>query len=116
MMHTHPSTPRLCRADGQETLRAAALAEIDQHLKNLKMCVHWLVEAGINVQDVEMKKGVDLPQILVAASPWLFVLFKDDYTFAGQQPVDRNRPGAGKICRWMAIRYGCVVKWEEVVA
>jgi hypothetical protein len=115
MLCTQASAPRLCRDDAQESLRRCVLIEIDWQLKNLKMCVHWLVEEGVSVQAVDMKRGADHPEITVAASPWLFVLFKDSYTFAGQYPVDAQRPAAGMVHHWLAIRHDCLIRWEEVM-
>lgn len=102
---------RLCKNDGQETARAAALADIDEHLDNLKRCIHWLIACGIAVISVDMRRGKDLPEITVAASPWLHILFRDDCANVG-----RRQQGSLTIYPWVARRLGCVIRWDEVTA
>ncbi len=44
------TAPRLSNNDGKAGLRAAALAEIDAHLDNLRACVHWLIAQGVAIE------------------------------------------------------------------
>ena len=94
-----------------EALRRAALAVIDEHLDNLKRCIHWLIEHAITVLAVDMRHGRARPQITVAASPRLYVLCKDDCANIG-----RRQDGALTIYAWAARRFGCDLRWEEVSA
>lgn len=107
----HAIGPRLCRNDGMDGLRAQALAEIDDHLDNLKRCIHWLVAQGVSIIDVEMSRGRHLPYIKVAASPWLHTLFLGDCA-----ATQRLQEGDLAVTTWKSNRYGCVVLWEEVTA
>ena len=91
------------------TGRAAALAEIDEHLNNLTICLHWLIEQGFVVISVDMRRGKAKPQVQVAPSPRLHVLFKDDCANIG-----RRQDGALTFFAWIGIRFGCEVRWEEV--
>ena len=105
------SARRVCRNDGNESLRAAALAEIDGHLDNLKRCVHWLVAQGITILEADMRRGQKTPRLLVAASPWLHVLFRDDCA-----NVARRQEGYLTTYKWIARRHGCDIVWHEVQA
>jgi hypothetical protein len=111
MMQRTQSSPRLCRNDDQDQFRASVPADIDTRLDNLKRCVHWLVEEGIFIADVDLDRKHEHPVIRVAASPWLYVLLKDDLTWAGQEPT-----GLLMTHHWLAIRHGCSIKWDEVTA
>lgn len=105
------STPRLCRNDGLESARRALLDEIDEHLANLKRCIHWLVHSGVPVISVDMRRGRAMPMVTVAPSPLLHSLFKDDSATIG-----RRQEGALTIFSWAANRHGCAIRWEEVQA
>lgn len=98
------------RSDGAEPLpgRAEALAEIDSHLENLKNCVHYLVEQNITVISVDMRRRKSRPQISVAPTPRLHILFGDDCANIG-----RRNDGALTIYPWIATRFGCDIRWEE---
>lgn len=98
------------RSDGAEALpgRAEALAEIDRHLENLKNCVHYLVEQNITVISVDMRRRKSRPQISVAPTPRLHILFGDDCANIG-----RRNDGALTIYPWIATRFGCDIRWEE---
>lgn len=110
MMNAPQIQPRLCRADGQENTRAAALAEIDSHIANLRACVHWLIAAGVAIVDADLKRGRNKPRITCAASPYLYMLFGDDCA-----NVERKRTGGVEVFTWAATRYGCEIRWEEHV-
>ena len=88
--------------------RTEALAEIDRHLENLKSCIHWLVEQGIVVISVDMRRRKSRPQISVAPNPRLHMLLKDDCANIG-----RRRDGALTIFPWIATRFNCDIRWEE---
>lgn len=93
-----------------EARRAAALADIDAQLDNLKACVRWLVGQGIYVQDVRFSRDGTRPKITVSASPLLHALFKDDCA-AGQHwdaLLDRTAHD------FVAVRYECAIAWSEV--
>lgn len=105
------NSPRLCKNDGQEADRTDALAEIDAHLDNLKRCIHWLIASGISVISVDMRRGKTFPQVTVAASPWLHILFREDCANIG-----RRQEGSLTIYPWVAQRHGCAIRWEEVSA
>lgn len=111
MMQSHQTAPRLCKNDGQEHLRAVALAEIDSHLDNLKRCIHWMVASGIVILGVDMRRGRHSPTIEVAPSPWLHILFREDCANVG-----RRQEGALTIYTWAASRHGCAIRWEEMSA
>lgn len=112
MMHAITETaPRLSNNDGKANQRAVALAEIDGHLDDLRLCIHWLVAQGVAVLSVDMRRGKALPSIEVAPSPWLQVLFKDDCANVG-----RRQDGALTVFAWVAKRYGCDIRWHEVQA
>ena len=70
-MQRTQSSPRLCRNDDQDQFRASVPADIDTRLDNLKRCVHWLVEEGIFIADVDLDRKHEHPVIRGAASPWL---------------------------------------------
>lgn len=88
--------------------REEALAEIDRHLENLKNCVHYLVEKDITVISVDMRRRKSRPQISVAPTPRLHILFGDDCANIG-----RRNDGALTIYPWIATRFGCDIRWEE---
>lgn len=88
--------------------RAEALAEIDRHIENLKNCVHYLVEQDITVIAVDMRRRKTRPQISVAPTPRLHILFGDDCANIG-----RRNDGALTIYPWIATRFGCDIRWEE---
>lgn len=112
MKATIPQTrPRLCRDDGREALREAALADFDRHLDNLKRCVHWLIVQGVTVLDADLKRGRARPHLTVAASPYLYMLFKNDCANVG-----RRQDGALTRYTWQAVRFEITVQWEEVEA
>lgn len=94
-----------------ESARAAALAEVDTHIDNLRACLHWLIAAGISVLDADLRRGRHKPRITVAASPLLYTLLKDDCASSGRsQP-----PGSALVyITWVAVRYECEIHWQEV--
>lgn len=94
-----------------EALRHAALAVIDEHLDNLKRCIHWLIEHAVVVLAVDMRHGRARPRITVAASPRLYVMCQDDCANIG-----RRQDGALTVYTWAARRFGCDLRWEEVTA
>lgn len=108
-MHA-PTRPRLCRADGQDAGRNAALDELDRHIDNLKACVHWLIAAGVTVLDADLRCGRARPVVTVAPSPYLHTLFLDDCANTG-----RLQQGSLVCHIWQAVRFDVTVKWEEVV-
>ena len=89
--------------------RAAALAETDQHLENLRRCLHWLVGEGFAVIAVSMRRRRCRPEITVAPSPRLHSLCKDDCANIG-----RRHDGALTTYLWIAQRHGCDILWDEV--
>lgn len=89
--------------------RIATLAEIDRHLNNLKLCLHLLIELGFTVISVDMRRNKAKPQIEVAPAPRLHVLFKDDCANVG-----RRQDGALTHFLWIACRFDCDIRWEEV--
>ena len=94
-----------------EAARSAAILDIDAHIDNLKACVHWLIANGIGIIAADLRRGRFKPRIIVAASPALRILLKDDAASAGQH-WDQF---AGRIVYdWVAIRYQCEVRWEEL--
>lgn len=96
---------------GSEAARAAALADIDAHIGNLKACVHWLIGAGIAIISADLRRGRHKPRITVVASPLLHILLKDDATGAGQHwDKTLGRP----VFDWVAVRYGCEIRWEDL--
>lgn len=100
------------RAAGRVELtgRAAALAEIDEHINNLKNCLHWLIEQGFVVNEADMRRGKARPLVRIAPSPRLHVLFKDDCAWR-----EREQLGTALVkYTWFAIRYGVHIEWEEV--
>lgn len=92
---------------GAESIRAAALAEFDVHLDNLKACVHWLIAQGVSIIDADLRRGRFKPRITVAASPLLHALFKDDAA-----TVQRRACGDETLFTWAAVRYECEIRWE----
>ena len=88
--------------------RAAALAELDQHLDNLRRCLHWLCGDGFAVIRVEMRRQRSLPQITVAPSPRLHIVLRDECANIG-----RRQDGALTVYLWIAQRHGCDILWEE---
>lgn len=112
MMHAITETaPRLSNNDGKANQRSTALAEIDGHLDDLRLCIHWLVAQGVAVLSVDMRRGRAQPTIEVAPSPWLHVLFQGDCA-----NIVRRQDGALTVFTWVAIRYGCEIRWNEVQA
>jgi len=105
--HTAPALHRDWRAG--EARRAAALAEIDTQLDNVKACVRWLVGQGIYVEDVKVGAH-NRPRITVAASPLLHALFKDDCAAGQHWDALLGRT----VYDFVAIRYECRVCWAEV--
>lgn len=105
------SAPRLCMNDGLAGARADALAEIDNHLDNLRRCIHWLVAEGVAILSVDMRRGHAQPLIKVAPSPFLHQLFKNDCA-----NISRRDVGELTIYEWAAQRHGCSIRWEEVNA
>lgn len=103
--------PRLCRADGREAERAAALVEIDRHLDNLRRCIHWLVGKGIAVINCDLRRARHQPWITVAPSPYLYIVFGDDAASVARQQED-----AIEIVTWQANRHGWVIRWQEYSA
>ena len=89
--------------------RAAALAEFDQHLDNLRRCVHWLVGEGVAILDADMRRSRARPRLNVAPSPRLHILCKEDCANIG-----RRNDGALTVHLWIAQRHGCDILWEEV--
>ncbi len=65
--------------------------------------------AALVVISVDMRRGKAKPQVQVAPSPRLHVLFKDDCANIG-----RRQDGALTFFAWIGIRFGCEVRWEEV--
>jgi len=95
-----------------ESARAAALAEVDAHLDNLKACIRWLIYNGVAIIDADLRRGRFKPRITVAPSPYLHILFKDDAASAGQHWDAK----AGRTAHdFVAVRYECEVRWSEVV-
>lgn len=93
-----------------EARRAAALADIDVQLDNLKACVRWLVGLGIYVQDVHFSRDGSRPRITVSASPLLHTVFKDDCAAGQHWDVLLGRT----VHDYKAVRYECAVCWSEV--
>lgn len=94
-----------------ESARAAALADIDAHLGNLKACVHWLIDNGIAIVGADMRRGRHKPRITVADSPRLYILLKDDAASAGQH---WDKTAGCPLHDWVAVRYGCEIRWEAL--
>ncbi|MGE5621488.1 MAG: hypothetical protein ACM3VY_00530 [Candidatus Bathyarchaeota archaeon] len=105
------TAPRLCRDDGHDAQRQAALEAFDAHLDNLKRCIHWLVAKGVAVLDVDMKRGRARPVVTVAAAPLLHILVRDDCANVG-----RRQEGALTHFAWQAVRFDITIVWEEVEA
>lgn len=94
-----------------EAARAAALLDIDAHIGNLQAAVHWLIANGIAIISADLRRGRFKPRITVAASPLLYLLFKDDAASSGQH-WDQM---AGRIVYdWVGVRYGCEIRWEDL--
>lgn len=95
----------------RESARAAALADIDAHIDNLKACVHWLIDNGVAIISADLRRGRFKPRITVVASPLLHILFKDDTSGAGQHwDICMGRT----VYDWVAVRYGCEIRWESL--
>ena len=94
-----------------ESARAAALADIDAHIGNLKACVHWLIANGIAIISADLRRGRFKPRITVVASPYLHILFKDGAAGAGQH---WDAYLGRTVYDWVAIRYGCEIRWEDL--
>jgi hypothetical protein len=90
--------------------RAAALADIDVQLDNVKACVRWLVGQGIYVQDVRFTRDGTRPRIRVSASPLLHAVFKDDCAAGQHWDALLGRT----MHDFKAVRYECSVCWSEV--
>jgi len=94
-----------------ESARAAAIAEVDIHIDNLKACLHWLIAAGISVIDADLRRGRFKPRVTVAPSPYLHTLFKSDAASAGQHwDIVAGRT----VLDFVAVRYECEIRWMEV--
>lgn len=93
-----------------EARRAAALADIDAQLDNLKACVRWLVGQGIYVQDVRFSRDGGRPHITVSASPLLHAIFKDDCAAGQHWDALLGRT----MHDYKAVRFECYVVWSEV--
>lgn len=107
-MHPHPPTSlRLCRADGRDAAREAALAEIDTQIDALKACVRWLMASGAKVLDADLRRGRARPVVTLEAAPWLQTLFRGDCANTGY----RVQAGLA-IHTWKAVRYGVTITWE----
>jgi hypothetical protein len=104
-------SPRPCKNEAQSASRAVTLAETIEHVDNLKRCLQWLINQGICVNSVLMDREKSLPHINVSASPWLHILFRNDCADIGQR-----QEGNLKIVPWIAVRHGCLIRWEEVAA
>ncbi len=66
--------------------------------------------AALVVISVDMRRGKAKPQVQVAPSPRLHVLFKDDCAWR-----EREQLGTALVkYTWFAIRYGVHIEWEEV--
>ena len=87
----------------------ASIEQIDEHLDNLKRCIHWLFAERIAVLQVDMRRERARPQITVAAHPRLYITCKDDCANVG-----RKQDGACVRHLWTAQRHGCQLWWEEV--
>lgn len=108
-MHTAQAIHHDWRAG--ESRRAAAFAQIDTHIDNVKACVRWLIDQGIYVEDVKVySHGYSRPQITVAASPLLHAIFKDDCAAGQHWDVLLGRTAHD----YKAVRYECTIVWEEV--
>jgi hypothetical protein len=105
------TVPRLRRGDEHATCRAQTMAETDEHLNNMKRCLRWLIDNGVFVIEARMARELTLPNITVAASPWLHILFRNDCADVGQR-----QEGNLKFVPWIAVRHGCLIRWEEVAA
>lgn len=101
--------PRPASADSRPSRRAAALAEIDGHIDNLRLCVHWLISAGVFIVGADLKRGRHRPEITVGASPYLYMLLKDDCSAGQHWDTDLGRT----VYDYVAVRYGCKIKWSE---
>lgn len=94
-----------------ESARAAALAEVDAHLDNLKACIRWLIYNGIAIIDADLRRGRIKPRITVVASPLLHILLKNDCASAGQHwDAEADRTAHD----FVAVRYECEIRWTEV--
>ncbi len=91
-----------------ESRRAAALADIDKHLDNVKACIRWLVAQGVYIQDVKVATH-NRPLITISASPLLPTLFKDDCASGqhGDSLLGRT------MYDFIAIRFECAICWSE---
>ncbi len=89
--------------------RAAALEEFDSRLKNMGLCVHWLVEHGVHVLSTSLGRAGGI--VIVAGSPTLRALIGQDCTWR-----KRRQDGALAIFTWFAIRFETRIEWEEPCA
>ena len=105
-----PSTSlRLCRDDGREASREAALAEIESQIDALKACVRWLMASGATVLHADMRRGRFRPVVTLEAQPWLQSLFRGDCANTGYRVQ-----GGLAIHTWKALRYGVTITWEVI--
>lgn len=86
----------------------ASLNEIDQHLDNLRRCVHWLMNSGISVVAADMRRGRRAPLITVDESPKLNRLLGRSV-----ENVRRRYDGYRTILTWLASAHGCQIQWDE---
>ena len=92
------------------TPAAARFAAIEQGITSLRACAHWLDATRIRVLDVHFRRADYRPEITVEASPRLRILLGDDCA--------NHRRGCdcrGTFYGWIAVRYGCLLRWEEFV-
>ena len=87
------------------------LLAIDAHINNLKRCLLWLTETGVPIISVNLCRGRARPEITVAGGPRLRILLGRDCA-----NVKRRCDGMLTFYGWVALRYECLLKWEEVNA
>ena len=95
----------------REATRAAALADIERDIEQLRRCTTWLINEGVYVVSAEVRRTTgQKPLVTVAPSPLLHILFKDDC--AAGQHWDRLHGRTAHDYR--AVRHGCEIRWTEV--
>jgi|APTNR8051073442_1049403.scaffolds.fasta_scaffold02631_8 hypothetical protein len=108
-MNTQPATSHT-HGDWRDraSARAAMLKSFDEQADNIRTCVHWLSGHNVDILAVDLRRGRHRPYVTVAATTLLHSLLQDDCA-----TVERKQQGAGVVYTWAAVRFGCLIRWQE---
>lgn len=84
----------------------AAMHELDRRIDNARECSAWLIEKGVKVISVVVKRGSAV--VRVEASPLVTRLFANNCAW-----LKRRQVGAATIFTWFSVRNGARIEWEE---